>query len=145
MNAETLIRASWFYRDDSQKTYLNWFLFELSLKLHSQVRGSNLNDLKRWRARLTDMQVAEFCAYYAKRMRVSVLENVEGGSGIVALYDTYLADYCHENSKKEDGALGKVAAAAWEAHLRDCRACNNMCVVRGGERCGFFDRRGRLP
>lgn len=140
MKAESMIPASWFYRDESKKNMINWFLYELALKLYDHIQDSSLKPLKRWKARLSDKQVAEFCAYYAKRMRVSVLEKIEGGSGIIALYDTYLADYCHANTKSEDEAIGKVVEAAWGALLQNCAVCGRMCVVRGDEPCEFFDR-----
>lgn len=143
MKAESMISASWFYRDDSQKTMINWFLYEYSLKLFDHIQDSKLKALKRWKARHSEQQVAEFCAYYSKRMRDSVYENVEGGSGIIALYATYLTDFCHVNTKSEDEALGKVVATAWGAILDSCNACGCDCVVRGNEYCEFFDRMER--
>jgi len=143
MKAESLIPASWFYRDDNQKTMFNWFLYELALKLFDHVQSSKLKPLVRWKSRLNDKQVAQFCAYYAKRMRVSVLENTEGGSGIIALYNTYLLDYCHDNTLSEDDALGKVVAAAWGALLKSCSVCPCRCAVRRDEHCELFDRMER--
>lgn len=142
MKAEAMIPASWFYRDNSQKTMINWFLYELALKLYDYIQASKLNPLKRWKARLSNKQVAEFCAYYSKRMRVSVHENIEG-SGIIALYDIYLTDYCHTNTKSEDEALSKVVAAAWGDMLKSCAACGCRCAVRGDDYCEFFERMER--
>ena len=74
----------------------NWALYELALKIYDHIQDSKLKPLQRWKSRHSKKQLAEFSAYYAKRMQVSILENLNG-SGIVALYDIYLTDYCHTN------------------------------------------------
>jgi len=142
MTTESLIKSSWFYRDHTQKTMFNWALYELALKIYDHIQDSKLKPLQRWKSRHSKKQLAEFSAYYAKRMQVSILENLNG-SGIVAMYDIYLTDYCHTNTKSEDEALGKVLGDAWRALAESCIVCGCNCFIRMEDYCEFFDRMDR--
>jgi len=139
MSSESTINPSWFFRDNSEKTKFNWFLYELATEIHLQIIQTKLKTVIRWKQRIGAKCVAEFSAYYAKRMRVSVLENLNG-SGIVALYDIYLKDYCHTNTKSEDEALGKLLAEAWRTHAKNCADCHKLCLMDMEGYCDYFDR-----
>ena len=92
MKADSLIQASWFYRDDSQKTMINWFLYEYALKFYDHLADSKAKALALWKARITDERMAEFCAYFSKRMRLSILDNIDGGTGVTVVYEEYISD-----------------------------------------------------
>ena len=143
MNAETLIPARWFYRDNSQKTMLNWLLYEFALKFYDHIAGSRAKALAKWKAQLTDERLAEFCAYYSKRMRLSILDNIEGHTGTTVVYAEYVTDYLHENSQGEDAAIRRIGGIAWGELLSTCAACPCRCLDRRSERCEFFDRMER--
>ena len=143
MNAESLIPASWFYRVDSQKTMLNWFLYEYALKFYDHIADSRAKALLKWKARLANERLAEFCAYYSKRMRLSILDSIEGDTGATAVYDEYITDYLHAISRSENEAIRKIAGAAWGELLSNCAICPCRCLSRRSERCEFFDRMER--
>ena len=143
MKAESMIPASWFYREESQKTMINWFLYEYALKLFDHIAESQEKALAKWKARLTDEQLAKFCAYYSKRMRLSILDNIEGGTGITVVYAEYITDYLHANTQREDAAIRKIGGTAWGKLLDSCAACHCRCLSRRDERCEFFDRMER--
>lgn len=142
MSAEAMIPSSWFYRNQAQKTMFNWALYELALKIYDHIQESKLEPIQRWKSRRSKKHIAEFSAYYAKRMKVSILENLNG-SGIVAFYDIYLTDYLHTNTISEDDALGKVLAEAWHSLAESCLVCGCNCFIRMDDYCEFFDRMKR--
>lgn len=143
MDAEKLIPASWFYRNEDEKTMIHWFLYEYALKLYEHLDKSDLKTILGWKSRLSKEQLAEFCAYFSKRMRASIVDHLEGYTKGTAVYGEYLTDYCHANNEGEDIVIRKVAGTAWSELLNSCAACGCNCLGRRDEYCGFFDRMER--
>ena len=139
MKDAPIIPASWFYRDDSEKIKLNWFLYEFACKFFEHIGINRTKRIADWKARHSDGQIAEFCAYYSKRMRRSIAEQIETGAKTIKVYDEYLADYCHANTRRENEAISKIGGAAWEELLDRCEACTCNCLRECSGRCEFFD------
>jgi hypothetical protein len=143
MKVESLIPASWFYIDESEKTNENWFLYESACKFFEFIDSSKEKALKKWKAKRTDEQIAEFCAYFAKRMRASLLRNYYDGTDEELYYDIYIRDYCHDNTRAENTAIMNICDAAMIELLESCVACPVRCLDDIDKHCEFFDRMER--
>lgn len=143
MRSEQLIPASWFYVDESEKTKFNWFVYEYALSLFERIESSREKTLKRWKGKLSDTQLAEFCAYYAKRMKQSTYDRITGKTNGIMSEDVYVSDYCHTNTIRENAAINAIGNAAWEALVIRCVECPTRCLIERHVRCELFDRMER--
>jgi len=143
MKAESLIPASWFYLDDDEKIKLNWFLYEYALVLFDHVQGSRKKALVKWKSRQSEEQIAEFCAYYAKRMKQSVRALREGSEKAILMPEYFVSDFSHTTTHRENRTIMEVASAAWTEKILICKACGGGCTYDGEMRCEFFDRMER--
>ena len=139
---DTPIKASWFYWDDSEKTKFNWFLYEYACTLYDHIRRSKNETLNRRRAKRSNKQVAEFCAYFSKRMRQSVLDSIARHAKETIGDEEYICDYCHTNTLDENGAILETAVSAWSELLEICVICPERCITERDNRSMFFDRTG---
>ena len=143
MKAESLIPASWFYLDEDEKIKLNWFIYEYALMLYDHINGSRKKTLSKWKSRQSEREIAEFCAYYAKRMKQSVRAVREGAEKAILMPEYYVSDYSHATTHRENRAILDVASAAWTEKMHICKACGGGCTYDGEMRCEFFDRMER--
>jgi hypothetical protein len=140
MKVDTLIKASWFYIDESEKTKENWFLYESACKFYEFIESSKTETLRKWKAQRSDKQIAEFCAYFAKRMRPSILRSYYDDIDEDLLYKIYIRDYCHGNSHGENIAIMETCDAAMIELLESCVICPVRCLDDIDARCELFDR-----
>lgn len=143
MRIDSLIPASWFYMDESEKTKFNWFIYEFALSLFEHIESSRDRTLGKWKARRSEVQIAEFCAYFSKRMKQSVLDRLTGRVEETEADEVYVSDYCHTNTHRDNAAIINIAADAWEDMIEGCIACPNRCISERFMRCEFFDRMER--
>jgi hypothetical protein len=140
MKSEELISTSWFYKEDNEKIKLNWFLYEFACDFFELLHEDRTRRIADWKATLTDERLAEFCAYYAKRMKRSLVDFLEQETGSIKVYDEYLGDYCHENTRRENGVITKIGSAAWDKMMSSCSVCPDKCLEKPGEFCVYFDQ-----
>ncbi len=138
MRINSPIKASWFYVFASEKIKFNWFCYEYSCTFYDHIRKSE--KLKKWRSGRSDLQIAEFCAYFAKRMKQSVLDKLAGITDATTADEEYIADYCHENTHSQNIVLMEVAGEAWDELLSSCELCPKRCISERYARSEFFDR-----
>jgi len=143
MNFESPVQASWFYMFESEKVKLNWFLYEYACTLFDHIKHTRKKALTKWKSQRSEEQLAEFCAYFSKRMRQSVLNRLSGLTEETEGDEEYICDYCHTNTHLENVAILDAADKAWEKLLDICVVCPNRCVSERYERCEFFDRMER--
>ena len=144
MSAEPPIKASWFYVSADEKTKMNWFLFEYACKLYDHIGESRKKTVMKWKARRSDECIAEFCAYFAKRMRRNICSGPVGDLGEdIATADEFIRDYCHSNTRRETEALADIGEAAWLELIQSCFVCPTGCLNGMDERCEIFDRMER--
>jgi uncharacterized Fe-S radical SAM superfamily protein PflX len=141
MNIEPPIKASWFYVFKSEKIKFNWFCYEYACTFYEYIMKSE--KLKKWRSRRSELQIAEFCAYFAKRMKQAVLDKLAGLTDATTSDEEYIADYCHENSHSQNALIMDVAGEAWEQLLSSCVTCPTRCISERYEKCELFDRMER--
>jgi hypothetical protein len=143
VKAETLIPASWFYVDEIGKTKLNWLIYEYALILFDHVKGSRKKALAKWKPHQSEERIAEFCAHYAKRMKLSIRARQDGSEAGVIMPEYFVSDYWHTNTRLENRAIMEIAHAAWSEKLQICTVCNGGCISEGDMWCEFFDRMER--
>jgi hypothetical protein len=143
VKSESLIPASWFYIDESEKTKLNWFAYELACNIFEHIDDSHKKNLRQWKAQRSDKQIAEFCAYLAKRSRYSIYDMLEGVVDLGEAGEKYIRDYCHANTRLQNAALVEACINAWVATLEICANCPTGCLDEADMRCEMFDRMER--
>ena len=140
MKAEELIQPSWFYLDDCEKNKKNWFLYEFSLKYFDYLKMSRNKAVVKWVAGQNEEELAEYCAYFAKRMRNNTKRHHYRHLGGDIADDEYNRDYCHFNTQFENEVLAKVAESAWLDLLDSCSICPTNCLNEELMPCYMFDK-----
>jgi hypothetical protein len=143
MKSEELIHASWFYTKDYEKIKLNWFIYELALMHFDHIEACQENAFKKWKTQRTDKQIAEFCAYFAKRMKPSWIDYLDGKTEIDEVRLCYISDYCHWNTKGETDIILQINGIATADLLATCKVCPCGCLSEPYMPCEFFDRMER--
>jgi len=80
----TPIQMEWFYYLEGDKTKFNWFLLETALEYFFHIRSCE--GLATYRKQYDDRQIAQFCTYYARRMKKSLLNCLRGRTKSVIHY-----------------------------------------------------------
>ena len=137
------VQSSWFYMNASEKIKFNWFCYEYACVLFDQIKKSKNKVLRKWAGNRSEEYLAEFCAYFSKRMKKSVLDQLSGLTEETEGDEEYICDYCHTNTHRENIAILDVAGEAWEELLSVCVTCPNRCISERRERCRFFERMER--
>jgi len=127
----------WFMEGGKAKTKLNWFLYEVALEYYAFILRNKA--LGGYRKTYSEEEIARFCAYYAKRMKKSVLEQLAGLTEATEIDDVYITDYYHENSTKVNSVLLQTACAAWDKLLSGCETCPTRCLSEKERYCELFD------
>lgn len=134
------IQASWFCMYETEKVKFNWFLYEYACTLYSHIKRSKGSAINSWRSKRTNKQLAEYCAYFSKRMRQDVFAQLEGRTETIYADEDYVFDYCHADTAKEIVALLEAAKAAWSELMCICAVCPERCITEREEPSRFFDR-----
>lgn len=143
MKADELIPATWFCAEENEKSKMNWLLYEYALKLHDHIESSRDKQITGWRATLGDERLAEFCAYFSKRLRKSLRDRNAGVTRTIEFSDRFVRDYCHGNSHAVNDIILEAALEAWESLLECCAVCPNRCLAEPDCHCDIFDRMER--
>jgi len=143
MKVESLIPAFWFYIGFNEKHKLNWFTYELACKFFEHINDSRKPAVKEWKAQRSDEQIAEFCAYYAKRVRRSMLNVLSKAEKDIRIEEEYVRDYCHTNTRRDNDAIHQIVLAALKELTDNCGVCPVKCLSEIYMYCEFFDRMER--
>jgi len=133
----TPIRFEWFYNLEGWKTKLNWFLLETALECFFRIRGSAA--LADYRKQYDDRHIAQFCTYYARRMKTSLLNCLKGRTKSVVHYRAYVDDFYPHHSDRLNRALEDAAIEAWGHMLSACEGCPNDCLYDYKAETTLFD------
>lgn len=140
MESHPYIRTTWFYIDDDEKTKLNWLVYEYACELYGIIKQSRKKSLKDWKAERSDEQIAEYAAYYAKRMRRSLIKLLEGRSKTLDALGAFVTDYVHSTTYSVSGELTALGGDAWRQLMAVCAACPQRCMPEANRLSSFFDR-----
>ena len=137
MHGRIPIRIEWFHHLEGEKTKLNWFLLETALEHYDRIMGSAA--LAAYREQYSSQQIAQFCTYYARRMRKSLLNCLKGRTKSVIHYRDYVDDFYPHHDDSLNRALEGVAIEAWRHMLSACENCPAQCLIDYRSRSFDFD------
>jgi len=140
MPGDCPVEPKWFYLADYDKTNFAWFHYEYACELFDYIKRCRNNVLRGWKSGRNELQIAEFCAYFAKRMQMCMYEVFEGRSTVVECKADYVRDYCHRNTERENRELAISAQQSMLKLMDTCYVCPRQCPDNPGEYCEFFDR-----
>jgi hypothetical protein len=137
--SESPVKSEWFTMPYENKRKIEWFHYEFACRLYKEIENSQIKTVRNWRKRYGEEQIAEFCAYYSKRMEPNMHEVLEGSSSSISCSVVYVRDYCHCNSKQENTGLAELAQQALSKIIDDCNECIINCLSEPGAYCALFD------
>jgi hypothetical protein len=127
----------WFYGLDGGKTKLNWFLMEIALDYYDRIKSSPA--LSSYLKQYGDGQRAQFCAYFSRRLKGSVLRRLSGQEETVIIDQGHIDDFYPHHTGQMNKALAKVAADAVNHMLSACSNCPQGCLYDHNARTTLFD------
>jgi hypothetical protein len=133
----TPIQFEWFYSLEGDKTKFNWFLMETALECFFRIRDSET--LAVYRKQYDDQHLAHFCAYYARRMKPSLLNCLRGRTKKIIHYKAYIDDFYPQHDEQLNRTLEDAAIEAWRYMLSSCGNCPEQCLSDYKARSYFFD------
>jgi hypothetical protein len=148
MKLDSPIKAEWFYKDESEKTKINWFSFEYALEFYTFIMKSEA--LRKYRARYSSAEIAAFCAYFAKKMKKSVYDWLAGTTSAVIIDEEYIVDYypkntqrgvcqdsCRKSSKNYDDIFTSWTVTSERSGLSHTSGANDQSRVFRDHRSGW--------
>ena len=119
------IQMEWFYYLYGEKTKLNWFLMEFALEYYDHIMDSP--KLKDYRIQYNKEQIAQYCTYFTRRFKESVLKCLRGKRKSVIFYDEHISDFYPHFTDPQVRQLCHVASYAWKELVNNCLACPEQC------------------
>ena len=83
---------------ENPKIKLNFFLYEVALEYYTHIKQEK--SLEWYRRKHKDREIAEFCRYYAKQMKKSILERLAGKTDATVIDEEYITSFYPKNSRK---------------------------------------------
>jgi len=120
------IKMEWFEDLKGYKTKLNWFLFEFALDYYNFIRQRS--ELEAFRKQHNEQQIAQYCAYYARRLQPGLLKYIRGRTKRMIFYEEHVHDFYPYYDEAMVFTLNKVAIEAMACLLETCVACGQMCL-----------------
>jgi len=134
---KTPIQMEWFYNLEGEKTKLNWFLLETALECYTRIQDSEV--LVPYRKQYNNQQIAQFCSYYARRMKKSLLNFLKGRVKSVIHYKNYVDDYYPHHDGRLNRTVEDILIEAWSHMLAACVKCPQGCLYDYESRTTLFD------
>lgn len=122
----TPIQMEWFYYLEGEKTKLNWFLLEFALGYYESIRDSE--SLAFYRKRYDEEQIAQFCTYYARRLKESILKCLRGRTKSIIFYYEYVEDFYPHHDKQFHLVLHRLAKNSYD-NMVFCEHCPQQCLI----------------
>ena len=136
---ERYITPGDFFSDESEKTKLNWFLFEYALELEMFIRRDKRLKGQLARKGVNEEAIAKFCVHYAKHMKPQILDRVSGRTENVNIgYEEIEAYFPGIGDRLVDRILMR-AAEAWNSQTEACVVCITRCISERDQRAPMFD------
>jgi hypothetical protein len=132
----TPIQIEWFYYIEGEKTKLNWYLFEIALEYYDRIMDSP--ELADYREQYDVKQIAHYCAYYARRLRESLLKYIRGQRKTVIFYKEYISDFYPQHDKPLIVILSRTARESFDHMWFVCIACPQQCLWEHEEYSPLF-------
>ena len=128
-----------FYSTEAEKTKLNWFLFELAREIESSVKGNKRLKKQLLRKGIDDSRIGDFCVYYAKSMKIQILERLSGGIPHVQLGYEKIESFFPEIGDRLVDQMLTLVGEAWNAQTELCVVCPTRCISERDQAASMFD------
>lgn len=126
-----------FYSSDSEKTKLNWFLFEFSAEIQSQIGKSLKKRLQK--AGVSDEALAAFCIHYSINMKSQILQQVAGRQENIHHSYLPIEQYFSSLSDRLIDDLLTAVGNAWDEQTEMCVVCPTRCISEKDRSADMFD------
>ena len=133
----TPIRVEWFYHIEGNKSKLSWFLFEFALGYYEAINSSP--ELEDYRRQYGERDIAQYCSYFARRIKESILNELRGRTKRVIFYERYISDFYPHHDSELDFAMNRIAMEAFEALQTKCDDCPQRCLYDYMAISAYFD------
>ena len=118
------IKMEWFYNLYEYKTKMNWILYEYALDFYDHIMDNPL--LEEYRKEYSNEQIGHFCAYHARRLRVSALKAFKGQRKKVMFQHEYISDFYPQFTKDQVQTMNDIALQSWD-EMPFCDTCPERC------------------
>ena len=132
-----LITPADFFSSETDKTKINWFLFEYAAEFDYKIKKTLRTKLKR--KKIGNKQIAEFCIHYAKHMKKEILDKLSGNVENVSLSYQPIEDFFPLLHDKLVDKLLTAAGEAWESITSMCVNCPTRCISEKDQKAPMFD------
>lgn len=137
--AKHFVSPGSFFSTDTEKTKMNWFLFEFAQELESFMGRKKRLKRQLHRKGVDDSHIGDFCVHYAKHMKGQILDKLAGRIRQVRVgYEEIEAFFPAVGDRLVDEVL-TVVANAWDSHTEACVVCPTRCISERDERAPMFD------
>ena len=133
----TPIRVEWFYYIEGNKSKLNWFLFEFALGHYDAINSSP--EFEDYRRQYGERHIAQYCSYFARRIKESILNELRGRTKRVIFYERYISDFYPHHDSELDFAMNRIAMESFEALQTKCDDCPQRCLYDYMAISAYFD------
>ena len=133
----TPIRMEWFYYIEGNRSKLNWFLFSFAAEYYGAAINSS--EMADYRSRYGERYIAQYCAYFARRLKESLLSDLRGRTKSVIFHERFIGDFFPHHSSDLNHALNLQAMASFEALQTRCDGCPQRCLTDYKAVSAFFD------
>ena len=131
------IRMEWFYHLYDDNTKFDWYLLEFALEYYGRIIDNP--ELSSYRERYSEEQIAQYCAYYARRLKESLLKYIRGQRKTVIFYREYAGDFYPHHDDDLTAVLSNTARESFDNMWPECRACPQQCLWEHEDRSPLFD------
>lgn len=131
------IKPGYFYKDNTEKTKLNWFCYEYAYCFYSKLREKP--GLKKYRACHMQENITAFSVHFSKAMKQSIHDKLSGRTSRVIFDEDYVHAFYPKSPPRQTKLLLAAAAEAWDEHLSVCEVCPTRCISERYEYCIMFD------
>ena len=121
------INPKWFYHSKREACKLNWFAYEYSCELYEQIQQAD--SLKAYRKKYSKDEISRFCAYFARRIRGTIVDRYNSNTEAVVFESDFIFDYYLDATTNETNRLINVAIKAWHSKIEGCGGCPNGCLA----------------
>ena len=128
-----------FFTKESEKTKLNWFLFEFAAEFERRILRNTRLRAKLRRKKVRDQRIADLCVHYAKTMKPQIVLVASGRKPQIRIGYEEIEAFLPEVGDRLVDRILTEAYEAWDAHTEMCVSCPTRCVSERNRRAPMFD------
>ena len=135
----SMIKPTSFYSDESEKTKLNWFCYELSIEIYDEMKRRIGNRLRR--NKISDEALAEFSINISKSMKDIILQKLSGSIEKIYFSHEMIEQNFPNIDDKTVNRMLNIISRVWGKLLSLCEACPTRCISEKDAYCALFDHK----